>query len=117
MKNLMTLVLLLAVSAMSFAQKSEVRAIEKAIKKMNWADAQSAVAAAEQLLGNMDDKMKAEFYYLKAQALYANGAGSSEKVDEAIASLEKLKDVEAAMGKYKYSKDASEMKTSMINNL
>ncbi|WP_370391276.1 tetratricopeptide repeat protein [uncultured Winogradskyella sp.] len=116
MKNLMTLVLLLAVSAMSFAQKSEVRAIEKAIKKMNWADAQSAVAAAEQLLGNMDDKMKAEFYYLKAQALYANGAGSSEKVDEAIASLEKLKDVEAAMGKYKYSKDASEMKTSMINN-
>ncbi len=112
----MTLVLLLAITAMSFAQKNEVKAIEKALKNSNFADAKSAVSAADALVGNMDDKTKAKFYFLKARALYANGAGTDASIDKAISSLDKLKDLESKMGKLKYTQQANEMKTTMISS-
>ena len=112
----MTFVLLLAVTSMSFAQKNEIKAIEKAIKNSNFADAKSVVSDAESLIGNMDDKTKAKFYFLKAQALYANGAGTDANIDEAISSLDALKDLESKMGKLKYTQQANEMKSSMMNS-
>jgi tetratricopeptide (TPR) repeat protein len=116
MKKLIALVLLVAFTSMSFAQKSEIKAIEKALKSSNFADAKTSVAAAEALLGNMDDKTKAKFYFLKAQALYANGAGTDVQVDEAIESLDKLKTLESKMGKLKYTDQANEMKSGMFNS-
>ncbi|WP_179345156.1 tetratricopeptide repeat protein [Winogradskyella ursingii] len=116
MKKIIALVLLLAVGSMGFAQKSEVRAIEKALKNSNYADAKSAVASAEALMGSMDDKMKAQFYYLKAQALYAGGSGSDSDIDEAITTLGKLTDLETSMGKLRYTEDANEMKSEMLNS-
>ncbi|MBC3846563.1 tetratricopeptide repeat protein [Winogradskyella echinorum] len=116
MKKLMTLVLLLAFTTMSFAQKNEIKAIEKAIKGSNYGDAKSAVAAAEALEGSMDDKLKSKFYFLKAKALYAEGQGSDSDIDSAIASLDKLKDLESSMGKLKYTDEANEMKTGMLNS-
>lgn len=112
----MTLVLLLAVASMSFAQKNELKAIEKALKNSNFGDAKSAVSAAEALMGNMDDKSKAKFYYLKAQALYAEGQGSDENIDEAIETLDQLKDLESKMGKLKYTDDANEMSAKMFTS-
>lgn len=116
MKRIMTLVLVFAVATMSFAQKSEIKAIEKALKSSNFSDAKSAVSAAEALMGNMDDKTKAKFYFLKAQALYANGAGTDANVDEAILTLDKLKDLESSMGKLKYTDQANAMKDGMFNS-
>lgn len=107
--------LLLAITSMSFAQKKEIKEIEKALKNSNFADAKSAVAAAEALMGNMDDKSKAKFYFLKAQALYANGSGTDANIDEAIASLDNLKTLESEMGKLKYTQQANEMTTKMVN--
>ncbi len=112
----MTLVLVFTVTAMSFAQKDEVKALEKALKKSNFADAKSAAAAAEGMMSNMDDKMKAKFLFLKAQALYANGAASDSDMDKAIATLEELKNHESSIGKLRYTEDANEMKTGMINS-
>ena len=116
MKKIIALVLLVAVTSMSFAQKNEVKAIEKALKNSNFADAKSAVSAAEALMGNMDDKTKAKFYYLKAQALYANGAGTDVNIDEAISSLDLLKDLESSMGKLKYTEEANTMKDGMFKS-
>ncbi|MAB49594.1 MAG: hypothetical protein CMC05_13295 [Flavobacteriaceae bacterium] len=116
MKKLMTLVLVFTVTAMSFAQKDEVKAIEKALKNSNFANAKSAVSAAEGLIGNMDDKMKAKFLFLKAQALYANGTASDGDIDKAITALEELKNHESSIGKLRYTEDANEMKIGMINS-
>lgn len=115
MKKLLTLVLLLAFTFVSFAQKSELKAMEKAIKNSNFASAKSALKSAEALFGNMDDKSKAKFYFLKAQALYANGAGSNDEIDKAIQSLSDLKDLESSMGKLRYTEDANQMKSNMMN--
>lgn len=116
MKKLLTLVLLLAITTMSFAQKDEIKAIEKALKDANFADAKIAVTSAEALVGSMDDKMKSKFYFLKAQSLYANGAGSDTDIDAAITSLNMVKDIESAMGKLKYTEEANEMTASMMNS-
>jgi tetratricopeptide (TPR) repeat protein len=116
MKKLMTLVLVFTVTAMSFAQKNEVKAMEKALKNMNFADAKSAMSVAEGLKSNMDDKMKAKFLFLKAQALYANGAGSDSDVDAAIATLAELKNHESSIGKLRYTEEANEMKTEIYNS-
>jgi len=115
MKKIMTLVLLLAITAMSFAQKKEIKEIEKALKNSNFADAKSAVTSAEALMGNMDDKSKAKFYLLKAKALYANGAGTDANIDEAILSLDNLKALESKIGKLKYTQEANEMTSGMVN--
>ncbi|MFC0605805.1 tetratricopeptide repeat protein [Winogradskyella pulchriflava] len=116
MKKVIALVLFVAFTSMSFAQKNEIKAIEKALKNSNFSDAKSAASAAEALIGNMDDKTKAKFYFLKAQALYANGAGTDANIDEAISSLESLKDLESKMGKLKYTQQANEMTSSMLNS-
>ncbi|WP_299113692.1 tetratricopeptide repeat protein [uncultured Winogradskyella sp.] len=116
MKKLITLVLVFAVATMSFAQKNEIKAIEKALKSKNFSDAKSAVSSAEALIGNMDDKTKAKFYFLKAQALYANGAGTDANIDKAIVALDKLKDLESSMGKLKYTDQANEMKNGMFKS-
>ncbi|MDP5081514.1 MAG: tetratricopeptide repeat protein [Winogradskyella sp.] len=116
MKKLMTLVLLLAVASMSFAQKNEIKAIENALKNSNFGDAKSAVFAAEALMGNMDDKTKSKFYLLKARALYAGGKGTDEDIDEAIVSLNQLKDLESKIGKLKYTDEANEMSAEMFTS-
>jgi tetratricopeptide (TPR) repeat protein len=116
MKNLLTLVLLLAITSVSFAQKNEIKAIEKALKNSNFADAKSAVMTADALVGSMDDKIKAKFYFLKAKALFGNGSGSDKDVDVAIATLDKLTDLETNIGKLKYTKEANEMKSNMLNS-
>lgn len=116
MKKLLTLVLVFTVTAMSFAQKDEVKALEKALKKSNFADAKSAAAAAEGMMSNMDEKMKAKFLFLKAQALYANGAASDSDLDKTIETLEELKNHESSIGKLRYTEDANEIKTEIYNS-
>ena len=112
----MTLVLIIAISSITFAQKNEIKVIEKAIKNLNFYDAKSAVAKAEVLFNDMDDKLKAKFYFLKAKSLYANGAGTDDEIDQAIVSLDKLKVLESANGKLKYTEDANEIKSEIFKS-
>lgn len=112
----MTLVLIFTFTMVSFAQKNEIKAIEKALKNSNYADAKSAVSAAESLMSNMDDKMKANFLFLKAQALYAGGAASDTDMNKVVATLEELKDHESSIGKLRYTEQANEMKTEIYNS-
>ncbi len=116
MKKLIVLVLLVTISSMSYAQKREVKDIERAIKDSNFADAKSAVASAEAMKGEMDEKLKAKFFFLKAQALYANGAGTDAEIDEAIMTFDKLKDLETSMGKLRYTDEANEIKEEMTRS-
>lgn len=79
--------LFLALSIFSFAQKKELKAVEKALKSNNYTQAKSLIGQVESMLSGMDDKSKAKYYYLNAQALYANGTGSNSDVSLALESL------------------------------
>ncbi|WP_047547624.1 tetratricopeptide repeat protein [Psychroserpens sp. Hel_I_66] len=115
MKKQFIVALALLVSTFSFAQKSELKTAEKAIKSGNFADAKSAINAAEPLIANADDKLKAKFYYVKGQALYANGTGSSTDIDEAIKSFNMVQEIEGS-GKGKYGSSVEELKSQMLNS-
>ena len=52
---------------------------------------------------------------LPIYSLYANGNGTDDNIDEAITSLGNLKDLESKMGKLKYTQEANEMTTGMVN--
>lgn len=116
MKKQIVVALAFLITTLSFAQKDELKAAEKAIKSGNFADAKTAINSAESLINSADNKTKAKFYFLKGQALYANGTGSIEDQEKAIESFKTLKEIETADGKIKYSDDASEIKQAMLNN-
>jgi len=116
MKKQIVIALALLVSTLSFSQKDELKAAEKAIKSKNFADAKTAIQSAEPLISSADDKTKAKFYYLKGQALYANGAGSNTDIDDAIKSFNMVKDIESKAGKVKYTSSIAELKKQMLGN-
>lgn len=68
MKTKILFAIAFAVTSMAFAQKKEVKILEKAIKAGNYVEAKSLVGAAEALMSQMDDKTKEKFTLLKAQA-------------------------------------------------
>ncbi|WP_298553555.1 tetratricopeptide repeat protein [uncultured Algibacter sp.] len=109
MKKQLIIALAVSISAFSFAQKKELKTVEKAIKNNNFAEAKVAITQAEGLLSVMDEKSKAKFYYLKGQALYANGKGSIADIDLA---LESLGNVNGA-----YESETAILKQNMANGL
>lgn len=114
MKKQTIIAMALLAGSFSFAQKSEIKDAEKAIKKNNFAEAKSAINAAESLIGNADDKMKAQFYFVKGQAFYANGTGNAADMDTAIESLNMVEKVEGSNGKY--AKNVQEIKQGMLTS-
>lgn len=90
MKKQLILTLTLFVMVFSFAQKKELKTLEKAVKSNNFAEAKATATKLESMLGSMDDKMKSKFYFNRAKALYANGAGSLADFDTAFNDLTKV---------------------------
>ncbi|WP_299117122.1 lipopolysaccharide assembly protein LapB [uncultured Winogradskyella sp.] len=117
MKKLITLICALVIGSMSFAQKNEIKAIEKALKSNNFATAKASVKAAESLLGNMDDKTKDKFYFLKAKTLYSNGGILNTDIDSAIESVENLIALKEKTGKSKYFEDALTIKSDIFRSI
>ncbi len=115
MKKHVVLGLALMFSLFSFAQKKELKVAEKAIKSSNFADAKSALQNAEALISAMDEKTKAKFYFLKGQALYANGSGNDSDITEVLNSFKKLIDIEEKSGKMIYTTKVNDIKLTMSN--
>lgn len=90
MKKQLILTLALIVTLFSFAQKKELKTLEKAVKNNNFTEAKATATKLETMLGSMDDKMKSKFYFNRAKALYANGAGSMANFETAFSDLTKI---------------------------
>lgn len=98
-------------SMATFAQKNEIKAAEKAIKKQDYAAAVTALTTAESLISNAP-KLEAKFYFLKGQA-YA--AKKDFKV--AVEAYNKLFDVEKKSGKQRYTEQARPLLDQLMNDL
>jgi tetratricopeptide (TPR) repeat protein len=90
MKKQIIIALAFSISAFTFAQKKELKSAGKAIKSKNFAAAKEALKSAEALMGAMDEGMKSKYYYLSAEALFADGNGSPEEIDQAFENLNKV---------------------------
>jgi tetratricopeptide (TPR) repeat protein len=92
----------------TFAQKNELKAAEKAIKKQDYSTAITSIATVDAMANTMDAKYKPKYYFLKGQA-YAG------KKDYKVAAkaFNDLMAYEKESGKAKYTEKAA----PMLNNL
>ena len=99
MKTKILFAIAFAATSMAFAQKKEVKALEKAIKSGSYTEAKTLLGAAEALTGSMDEKTKEKFMLLKAQAYLGVDNQNPEDLEKAAMAYADLKDT-------KYSSDA-----------
>ncbi|MDP2542665.1 hypothetical protein CSC81_02235 [Tenacibaculum discolor] len=93
----------------AIAQKSELKAAEKAIKKQDFTSALSTLNAIEgSLMMNGEDKYKSKFYFLKGKALAAKK--DYKKAGEALNAL-------IAMKENKYTDEAKPILNQMIQEV
>lgn len=96
----------------TFAQKNELKAAEKAIKKQDYATAVASVDAADSFLASMDARTKAKYYFLKGQAYMGQ-----KKFQTASDAFKALEETENKSGKKKYSAQAVPMKNQMVQEV
>ena len=108
MKKQVLALALLGLTSVAFAQKNEVKALEKAVKAEKFSETKSLIASAEAVIANADDKTKAKFYYLKAKAML-NGSD----YDGIISSLTAFD----ANNTSKYLDEINTLKEVATNNL
>lgn len=109
MKKQIVVALALVIGAFSFAQKKELKAVEKAIKGNNFAEAKSVLAQIEPLIGAADAKTKGKYHFLKGKALYANGAGTNDDFDGAMDNFDKAGSA--------YTAEINDVKASMLQSI
>lgn len=89
MKKQVLALAMLGLTSVAFAQKNEVKALEKAVKSGKAAEYASLINQAEGLIGNADEKTKAKYYYLKAKAMLSGK--DADKVVKALGEFENNK--------------------------
>ena len=110
-------------SIATFAQKDDVKAAEKALKSGNPTEAKATLDKMEYMIGNSDDALKSQYYFLLGNA---NLELAKKKVEEGKSLLSAAKayntlvEVEKNSGKPKYTAQAqvslSEVKILLTND-
>jgi tetratricopeptide (TPR) repeat protein len=95
-------------SMVTFAQKNELKAVEKAIKKGQFKEAKTTIATLEATEDAIEPKLKAKYYFLKGAAY------GKSNVAKAAAAYNKLIDYEKETGTQKYSKLAAPKLNDLI---
>lgn len=121
-KNLAIATILLS-SVVSFAQKDELKAAEKALKAGNPNEAKSALSQAESLIANADDNQKAQYFFLKGNTYFdlaKKNIDADANYTEAAKAYNELLSIEKKTGKSKYSSQAQsslvELKRELTNS-
>ena len=96
----------------SFAQKKELKTVEKALKSQDYVTALTAINAAKALNADTDSKLKTKFYYLEGKTF----AGKKD-YKAAAESYNKVLDLEKEAKKFKYSKKSGEDLNKIISEV
>lgn len=110
----------LFLSLVVFAQKDQLKALEKAIKNFEPANVKNAIKSVEDVISNATDQEKANFYFLKGNAFLEMANKNIETGSNLISaakSYQELLELEKKIGKLKYSNQAEQSLTTVKNNL
>ncbi len=118
MKTKMLFFAALLIGLAGFSQKNEIRDAEKALKKGDAAEAKANIDAAAGMVSGMDDKMMAQYYFVRGQ-VYGDLArkGDVSAFETAVDAYKKVLSTEEASGKERYSEDARGQMSSIANDL
>lgn len=110
----------LLLSLGTYAQKDQIKALEKAIKNFEPTAVKNAIKSAEEVIPNANEQEKAQFYFLKGNALLelANkNIDTGNNLISAAKSYQELLDIEKKIGKLKYSNQVEQSLIAVKNNL
>lgn len=105
----------LLASSLTFAQKDELKAAEKALKSGNTVEAKAALDQA-QSAAIANPKYAAQYYFLRGKVYFDMASKGQDKltsISEAAKAFDKV--VEVENGKGKYSVEVEKMRTEAIN--
>lgn len=121
MKKQFITLLAIFIGLSTYAQKDEIKAAEKALKSGDIATAKSSVDQAEGLIANADDKIKANFYFVKAKTYYdvakKNPSLDPNAYDIAAKTFQKLISFEKEIGKDKYTEEAQPLLNALVGDV
>lgn len=112
MKTRISILLALVMSMAGFAQKSEIKAADKAMKSGNAAEAKTIIEGAKALIDSADAKYQAQAY-----SILGNAHLNLSEFNPAVEAFTKVIAVEEASGKPKFTADARQKMTQMTADL
>ncbi|MGB5556319.1 MAG: tetratricopeptide repeat protein [Flavobacteriaceae bacterium] len=117
MKTKIFILAAMSFATVGFAQKDEIKAAEKALKGGDAMAAKTALEGAAGAISGADEKMQAQYYFLRGKA-YADLAknGDNAAFQEAATSFEKVIEIEAK-GKSKYTDETKQHKAALTADL
>ncbi|MFS4467756.1 tetratricopeptide repeat protein [Maribacter sp. 2210JD10-5] len=118
MKTKFLIVAALSITMAGFAQKSEIKAAEKALKSGDSAGAKTVLEAASGLISGADEKLQAQYYFTRGK-IYTDLAkkGDDSAFEPAVDSFQKLLNIEEKSGKVKYTAEANQYITTLTADL
>ncbi|MCX2719932.1 tetratricopeptide repeat protein [Lentiprolixibacter aurantiacus] len=118
MKTRILIVLAMAFSMVGVAQKTELKAAEKALKNGSSTEAKAQLESIAGMIGGADARVQAQYYYLRGKVfsdLAKKGDNSAFK--EAADSFNMVLSTEENSGKVKYSDETRQLMTAMTADL
>ncbi|MFS4493924.1 tetratricopeptide repeat protein [Maribacter sp. 2308TA10-17] len=118
MKTKIFILAAMSFTMVGFAQKTEIKAAEKALKAGDAMTAKTALEGASGTIDAADAKLQAQYYSLKGKALteIAKG-GDNTAFSEAVDSFKKVVAIEEKSGKVKYTADSNQRLASITADL
>lgn len=120
MKKTISIFAALLITAFAFAQKKELKAAEKALKKGNTVEAKTAITSVESMIESADAKYKAQYYFLKGKTYFElakKGMDAENSFKTASDNFKKLLDFEKEQKKFKYTQETKPLMQEMVGKM
>ncbi len=114
MKKRILIIGMAFISAMSFAQKKELRKAEKAINSKQYSEALSYLDEAESLMGSMDNDMKSQFYASKGAALFNSAGQDFKKLQSAVDAFNQAIELNSKI-EQQYADQLQNLRAALVN--
>ena len=115
MKKIITLLLVVLINTISFAQKHELKDALKSLEKNSYTEALNALNRAQPLISDAKDRYKTHYYFLLGKALYANGT-TPKNFEKSAAAFNTLFELEKNTS-LKYTNDAAGIVNAMVTKV
>jgi len=108
----------LIISTITFAQKSEMKSVEKALKSGKTTEAKSALEAAKPLIANADVKTKAKYHLLKGKVHHELAKkGTNESYTIAATAFKEVVAIEKDLKKKSFTPEATKLTNEIVVGL
>ncbi|PHQ30480.1 tetratricopeptide repeat protein [Leeuwenhoekiella nanhaiensis] len=103
----------LSLTAVTFAQKKEIKSAEKAVESGSYAQAQTEIEAVSGMMSQMDEKEKEYYYFVKGRAYL--GGEDNKNADQLLKAMEAFTTVYEFNDGDKYGEEAKQFKQQAMN--